>query len=478
MANILLVEPSYRSKFPPLGLMRISSYHKQIGDSVTFIRGQDPKIRDVSWNRIYVSSLFTWELKRTVETLKYYSKSVSSHEDLYVGGIGATLIPSYIKNRIKCNVIQGPLDKPGILGPGTPEISQIIPDYDIIKDIDWDYQPEDSYFCRVTTGCIRKCDFCAVPKLEPNFGYLQDLSKQISEVKQTYGEKRNLVLLDNNILAIPQFEDIIKQIKSEGFEKGAELDNKKRTVDFNQGIDARLITAKKAKSLSSICLSPVRLAFDNTNIEPKYRNAVSLLAAEGFKHFTNYVMFNFDDTPADFYHRLKVNIDLSYAYEVKITGFPMRYVPIDKVDRHYISPNWCWRYLRGIQCILLATHGMVSPNKEFFEAAFGRDRDEFIEILSMPDRYIIERRKYEDNEALKWKKEYSKLSNSERLKLAQLLSLMRDKGERSRIIHSAPEFRGLFSHYYPEEFDKHQTKIDSYNPPIIKTDTAFKLHSP
>lgn len=460
MANILLVEPAYRSKFPPLGLMRISSYHKQIGDSVTFVRGLDPKLRDLSWNKVYISSLFTWELKRTVEAAKYYSKSVSNPGDLYVGGIGATLIPSYITSKIKCTVIEGPLDKPDILGQGVPAISHYIPDYEIVRDIEWDYQPEDAYYCRVTMGCIRKCNFCAVPKLEPTFGYLQDLSEQISEVKKRYGEKRNLILLDNNVLAISKFEDIIKQIIGEGFEKGAELDGKKRTVDFNQGIDARLITAEKAKLLSSICLSPVRLAFDDSSMEPQYRTAVSLLAKEGFKNFTNYVMFNYNDTPADFYRRLKINVELSNIHEVKITGFPMRYIPIDQTDRRHISNKWCWRYLRGVQCVLLATHGVVSPNKKFFEAAFGKDYNEFIEILSMPDRYIIERKKYSDNDALRWKDEFSKLSSSEKMTFAQLLSEMRDKKERSRILGVAPEFRNLFSHYYPDGLDGSQTKLE------------------
>ena len=39
MRSILLVEPPYRNKYPPIGLMKIASYHKSLGDEITFIKG-------------------------------------------------------------------------------------------------------------------------------------------------------------------------------------------------------------------------------------------------------------------------------------------------------------------------------------------------------------------------------------------------------------------------------------------------------
>src|SRR4030042_1901955 len=117
MKNVLLVEPDYRAKFPPLGLLRISSLHKANGDSVTFARGRQEELRNSHWHRIYVSSLFTWELPRTVRTIQYYSRSVAKPENVYVGGVGATLMPDYISDRVQCTVIQGPGDRKGILGP-------------------------------------------------------------------------------------------------------------------------------------------------------------------------------------------------------------------------------------------------------------------------------------------------------------------------------------------------------------------------
>ena len=92
LRRILLVEPDYRSKFPPLGLMRISSYHKMRGDRVVFTRGKDLPKKNEKWDRIYVSTLFTWELPRTVETVKYYSGSTSSTKNIFVGGVGAPAV--------------------------------------------------------------------------------------------------------------------------------------------------------------------------------------------------------------------------------------------------------------------------------------------------------------------------------------------------------------------------------------------------
>ncbi|HHV61424.1 MAG TPA: cobalamin-binding domain-containing protein [Firmicutes bacterium] len=449
MGNILLIEPDYRAKFPPLGLMRISTFHKDRGDMVTFARGKVPALRNADWHRIYISSLFTYELPRTVETIKYYAHAVTSPSAIFVGGIGATLLPEYIRERVQCSIIEGPLDKPDMLGLGTPPIAALVPDYDMLDSVTWKYEPQDSYFCRVTTGCIRRCKFCAVPRLEPTFRYLGNLGGQIREVRARFGEKQNLVLLDNNILATDQFKNIIEDIRREGFEAGAKRNGRKRTVDFNQGIDARLITPQIAKLLASICLSPVRFAFDFDAVEDSYRRAVHIMADAGFNEFTTYVMFNFDDTPLSLYKRLMVNIELSRELGIRVTGFPMRYVPIDDINRQYVSNGWRWRYLRGIQCILLATHGIVSPNPEFFQAAFGESYDEFLEIISMPDRYIIHRNRYKDREALDWKKLYRKLSQTEREEFLSVLAILNKSRNRKADIASHRKFKPLLEHYYP-----------------------------
>ncbi|MBP7052172.1 MAG: radical SAM protein [Phycisphaerae bacterium] len=451
MSEILLVEPDYRSKFPPLGLMRIATYHRDIGDTVAFVRGLQPDMKARSWHRVYVSSLFTWQLPKTVRTLRYYASSVSSPDSLFVGGVGATLLPDYIARSTKCRIVPGLLSRANMLGRGSPTIAKLPPDYDILHAVDYTYVPLDAYFLRITQGCVRKCHFCAVPRLEPEFRYLQNVRTQISDVDARYGEKHDLVVLDNNILALDNVESILAHIADVGFQAGAKRNNRKRSVDFNQGIDARIVARHPslARALSSICLSPVRLAFDQVTMEQSYVKAINAFANQGFSEFTNYMLFNFNDTPRDLYHRLMFNVSLNEELRIRITGFPMRFLPMDRVDRAYVAPGWKWRYLRGIQCVLLATHGLVSPNPHFVRRAFGDSYEHFIEILSMPDRYIVHRERYERDQAKDWRRLFRRLSQSQRDEFLDALAIINKSRDKKNTIGEFKVFRALLEHYYP-----------------------------
>ena len=449
MRKILLVEPDYRSKFPPLGLMRISSYHKMRGDRVTFVRGKDIKSSNDHWDRVYISSLFTWELPRTLETVKYYTRSVERAKNVYVGGVAASLLPSYLRENSDCTVVEGLLDKSGQLDPLSKPVSFYPLDYGLMDSIDYPYQPKDAYFCKVTIGCVRKCTFCAVPRLEPTFGMSTSLASQVKQIETTAGEKQSLVFLDNNVLGIDGLEDIFAEIRDLGFATGSKRNGKIRNVDFNQGIDARLITPEKAHMLASVNLSPVRLAFDHDGIEKPYRRAIELLAKEGLNNFTNYLLFNFMDAPQSLFKRIQVNMELNTRLGVRITGFPMRFIPMDDVKRGHIGPKWHWRWLRGMQCVLLSTKGLVSPNPSFVSRSFGDSVEEFLEILSMPDRYIIWRKNFEFNGADQWRREYRSLSETEKAEFLEVLRLLNKSRNKKKEVAEHFRFRNLLEHYYP-----------------------------
>jgi hypothetical protein len=438
--KILLIEPEYINKYPPLGLMKISTYHKRKGDDVVFYKGTSEEIKNQLWDRIYISSLFTFHYKKTIDTIKYYKYSVKSPQDIFVGGVLATLMKDDIYQETSVSVVSGLLNTKGKIGLEDDDtIDCLTPDYSIIDReknsfLNYTYPTADSYISYATRGCIRKCEFCAVPIIEGNFHNSYSLSKQVESIEEEYGTKRHLLLLDNNILAAGEhFFDIIEEIISLGFGIGSKVPiitngrrmNVVRFVDFNQGIDARLLVKDKRyiEAISRISINPLRIAFDDIKDREVYTKSVRMAGENGIRVMSNYILYNYNDTPNDFYERLRINIDLNEEFqrngiESRVWSFPMRYSPINGIyskNRKFLGNHWTRKQIRGIQNILSATHGVVGPRKSFFERAFGRDVNEFIKILLLPEDYIIYRKKFETLDApLKLQNEINSLTNNER----------------------------------------------------------------
>lgn len=445
--EILLVEADYKNKYPPLGLMKISAYHKSKGDTVVFVKGKNKELKEKTWDRIYVTTLFTFYWKKTIDTIKYYYNSVKQPSDVYVGGILATLLEDDIRNEkdIKgITIMSGLLDKPNILGEDIIPVDRITPDYSII-DIEansylgYEYEVKNSYLASTTKGCIRKCSFCAVSILEPKYCDYIDIKGQIIDINAKYGEKRDLMLMDNNVLASDRLEEIVNDLVSLGFgrnnksyikKQGKRTLHQTRRVDFNQGVDARLLSEDKMKQLARLEIHPLRIAFDHADEENVkiYIAAQKLAAKYGVRTLSNYILFNFNDTPKELYDRLKINIELNEEFknedlETSIWSFPMKYMPISGEhckDRKYIGKHWNAKMLRGVQCILNATHAVVGPKKEYFELAFGKNYEDFIELIYMPELYITKRKENSVN-ILEWKKIYKSLTEEEKNEFISLI---------------------------------------------------------
>ena len=128
--KVLLVEPEYRKFsteakkrakerelklhkklddevlwYPPLGLMKLATFHKRRGDEVKFVSGCDKSLFEeptlfssgILWDRVYISTLFTFEWGKTIETINFYKDAVGgSVHKIFVGGIMASLMPDEI----------------------------------------------------------------------------------------------------------------------------------------------------------------------------------------------------------------------------------------------------------------------------------------------------------------------------------------------------------------------------------------------
>lgn len=298
MRNILLIEPNYSNKYPPIGLMKIATYHRMLGDKVRFFKGDMKDLvidelwkeclhdlvfidSSVNWqlkqskikqfiktknsqvladleleqsqsellligklvdfadtfkkkrylqrpmfDRIYVTTLFTFYWKITIETIDFCKKLVKNKEELHVGGVLASLLHKEVEETTGIKPIQGLLDKPGVLDPDIPFAQNIIIDdlpldYSILDEIDYEYPTRSAYFTFMTKGCTRKCAFCSVPILEPTYKPKIETFDKFMDIKNRFGEQQNLLLMDNNVLASPKFFEIIEEIKAMGFYKGA-----------------------------------------------------------------------------------------------------------------------------------------------------------------------------------------------------------------------------------------------------------------
>lgn len=480
--KILLLEPAYKNKFPPLGLMKISAYHKALGDTVIFRKivpedlaatmlleelypegtedsrhklryikhGKRSRYKNVTpeleklhnrylcrdfpkFDRVYVSTLFTFYWALTVKTINAAKELCKDwRTDLFTGGAAATLMADKLQQDIGVVPLLGLLDKGGELDSGSSIIvDTLTPDYSILDDIEYKYPAaEDTHFAYSTRGCIRRCQFCAVPKLEPVYkGYI-DIKpgfREASALREAQGKRkfRRLVLMDNNVLASKDFGKIIDDIKELGFGRYSGY-GARCTVDFNQGLDARLLTEEKCARLAEIEIDPLRIAFDDWNGREIYEKAVRTAVKCGIKRLSNYLLYNFNDKPEELYLRLELNVRLCEELGVDIYSFPMKYQPINDPEhfnnRDYTGPHWNKKFIRAVQNLLICTSGKIGKGTSYFECAFGRTPDEFMEHLWTPEAFLRNREYYAE-ETAQWRAAMARLTSEERSGAERIISL-------------------------------------------------------
>lgn len=167
-------------------------------------------------------------------------------------------------------------------------------------------------------GCIRRCSFCAVPRIEGELRELDDWPVRP-------------IVCDNNLLACSRahFDRVIDRLKP------------LKGIDFNQGLDARLLTEYHASRLAELDCK-VRLAFDHVSTEPQFMAAFERLRKVKIpkSRIQTYVLVGYNDTPEDALYRLRLVRGLG------IKPNPMRYNPLDALVRDaYVGPNWTDREL-------------------------------------------------------------------------------------------------------------------------------------
>lgn len=259
-------------------------------------------------------------------------------------------------------------------------------------------------------------------------GLYDHISDKLPEAEQAdfYLEREERNLLYAEVAspdAIIEFDERARPLYEKYFKRLRRI----RIIDFNQGVDARLVTENKMKKLAEINIRPLRIAFDHYSLKDTYELAIRTAAKHGITDLSNYLLYNFEDEPDDLYYRMKINVDLSEELGVTIYSFPMKYHPIDDPvyfqNRDFIGEHWNRKFIRSVQAVLNSTKGKIGRGKSFFKEAFGEDSEGFHKILWMPEAFIIQRFKYKDKLTAEWWKKYNSLNPAQMEKLQSIVAL-------------------------------------------------------
>jgi hypothetical protein len=313
MMKILLVEPDYYTQYPPLGLLKLSTLYKSQGHEVRYVRGLELVTRFIP-DEVKVTSLFTWAWKPVWDAIEFY-RALFPKAKISLGGIYASLTPDHAKQSGADEVISALI----------PAAENLMPDYELVPAWHTEKQASIMFTHR---GCVRKCSFCAVPKLEGSPFRIVESGRVKHLVHPAH---KRIILWDNNILGEPHWKDVLSELREIGLE-----------ADFNQGIDARFITEEVAAELATVNLPTIRIAYDFVGMREQIKNGILMLKKhlpkKRYRHVCSYVLYNYKDKPQDLFERIRDLLAWGIA------AYPMRYQPLNgdfafKKDS-YIAPTW------------------------------------------------------------------------------------------------------------------------------------------
>lgn len=281
--------------FPNLPLMKLAAWHKAQGDEVDWYY----PLTSGRVDRVYMSKVFSF-----TPDYQYYINA----DEVIKGGSGYCIQTENGKE-----VYHGEFDS-----NLSDEIEHIYPDYSLYRGLD-----KDTAYGFLTRGCPRNCAFCHTTQKDGC------RSKKVANLSEFWRGQKNVVLLDQNILACPDHLELLDQL----IESGAR-------IEFNGGLDIRLVDDENIKRIKRMKLKCIHFAFDRyqeKNIVMQklrfFKDATGYNKDRG--RIMVYVLCNFNTT-------LEQDIErIQFCRSLKFSPYPMIYDKehADPVYRHL--QRWC-----------------------------------------------------------------------------------------------------------------------------------------
>ena len=257
--------------FPNIALMKISAWHKSQGDSVEWY---EPMFSG-HFDKVYLSKVFSFTPD--------FDYPIDADE-IERGGSGYCI--SLVDGK---EVFDKSKDK-----RLPPHVEHIYPDYSLYPEY-----TQDTAYGFLSRGCPRGCDFCIVKEKEGR------CSVKVADLSEFWNGQKRIVLCDPNILACRDWKDLLHQL----IDSGAE-------VDFNQGLDIRLMTEEKVDMLKQINIKQIHFAWDRYEDREFVLPKLKLFAERYGKKMTHnaivYTIVNFTTT---------IEQDLDRIYTLRDMGY-------------------------------------------------------------------------------------------------------------------------------------------------------------
>jgi hypothetical protein len=270
--KIGMVDVDGGKRFPNLALMKLSAWHKAHGDTVEWYDA----MFGGHFDKVYLSKVFSFTPD--------YDLPIDADE-VERGGSGYCI--DMVDGK---EVFHKERDK-----HLPDEVEHIYPDYSLYPAL-----TQDTAFGFLSRGCPRGCDFCIVKDKEGR------CSTKVADLSEFWRGQKNIVLCDPNILACHDWKDLLQQ-----------LIDSRAWVDFNQGLDIRLMTEEKAEMLGRIKVKEIHFAWDRYEDRDKILPKLQMFArvTKQRPHSHNaivYTLVNFTTTLDQDLDRIYTLRDLGY----------------------------------------------------------------------------------------------------------------------------------------------------------------------
>jgi hypothetical protein len=272
--------------FPNLALMKVSAYHKALGDTVEWWNGLK------HYDRVYQSKVFD-------ATYTPDNEFCIQADEVIKGGTGYDL-----ENKLP------------------NEIEHTFPDYSL-------YGITNTAYGFLTRGCPRGCPFCIVANKEGR------KSIKVADLSEWWNGQKEIKLLDPNTLACREHMDLLKQLANSG-----------AWVDFTQGIDARMLTEKNILALNAVKTKMIHFAWDLMRESDSVLRGLTLYKKHGTikdeRKLRVYVLTNYNTTQEENLYRIYHLRELGFDPYVMVYDKPNAPKEIKRLQR-WVNNKFIWR---------------------------------------------------------------------------------------------------------------------------------------